>query len=241
MSTPATAKQLIEAAQQLRDNAGRLRFGPPVAHIYNPLEYAWELHEQYLRRFGGGPKRVVFLGMNPGPFGMVQTGVPFGEIRAVREWMKLDGKIIPPEKQHPKTRVLGFECARSEVSGRRLWGLFEEKFGAPERFFKEHFVANYCPLAFLEEGGANYAPERFNKVALERLYRVCDVHLKQILQVLDPQWVIGVGAFAAGRARAVAPERKIGQILHPSPACPASNRDWPGTVTGQLRALGVWK
>jgi single-strand selective monofunctional uracil DNA glycosylase len=236
-----TSEQLIEAAQKLRDSAGRLRFRAPVAFVYNPLKYAWEPHEQYLRKFGGGRKRVVFIGMNPGPFGMMQTGVPFGEIRAVREWMKIDGTVVPPEKQHAKAKILGFECPRSEVSGRRLWGFFEERFGAPENFFQEYFVANYCPLAFLEKGGANYAAERFNKTTSERLHRVCDVHLKTVLETLDPEWVIGVGAFAAGRARAVAPERKIGQILHPSPACPAANRDWAGTVTRQLREMGVWK
>ncbi|MDB6059001.1 MAG: smuG [Verrucomicrobiales bacterium] len=233
--------QLISAAEQLRDESGRLRFRLPVAHVYNPLEYAWEPHEQYLRKFGGGRKRVLFVGMNPGPFGMMQTGVPFGEIRAVREWMKIDGKVVPPEKQHVKAKILGFECPRSEVSGRRLWGLFEERFGAPKNFFAEHFVANYCPLAFLEAGGANYAAERFNKATSERLHKVCDKHLKAVIAALDPEWVIGVGGFAAGRLREVVPERKVGQILHPSPACPAANRDWVGTVTRQLRELGVWK
>ncbi|MGZ4963325.1 MAG: uracil-DNA glycosylase family protein [Limisphaerales bacterium] len=241
MSTPTIAEQLIAAAEELRDSAGRLRFRAPVAHIYNPLEYAWEPHEEYLRRYGNGRKRVVFLGMNPGPFGMMQTGVPFGEVRAVREWLKLDGKIVPPEKQHPRARILGFECQRSEVSGRRLWGLFEERFGAAENFFADHFVANYCPLAFLEQRGSNFAAERFNKATSERLHKVCDKHLKTIIAALDPEWVIGVGGFAVGRARVVVPERKIGQILHPSPACPAANRDWVGTVMRQMRELGVWE
>jgi single-strand selective monofunctional uracil DNA glycosylase len=241
MSTPAINEQLIAAAQQLRDGCARLRFRAPVAHVYNPLQYAWAPHEEYLRRYGASRKRVVFLGMNPGPFGMMQTGVPFGEIAAVREWLKLDGKIVAPEKQHVKARILGFDCPRSEVSGRRLWGLFNERFGTSEKFFAEHFVANYCPLAFLEERGSNFAAERFNKATAQRVHKVCDEHLKTIIRVLDPEWVIGVGGFAAGRARAVVPERKIGQILHPSPACPAANRDWVGTVTRQLKELGVWK
>jgi single-strand selective monofunctional uracil DNA glycosylase len=241
MSTTPIAEQLIEAARLLRDDIGRLRFRGPVAHVYNPLEYAWEPHEAYLRRYANGRKRVVFLGMNPGPFGMMQTGVPFGEIEAVRQWLKLDGKIVPPTKQHPRTRILGFECQRSEVSGRRLWGFFKERFGPAENFFTEHFVANYCPLAFLDQRGSNFAPERFNKATSRRLHKVCDQHLRTIIAALDPEWVIGVGGFAAGRAREVVPERKIGQILHPSPACPAANRDWVGTVTKQLKELGVWK
>jgi single-strand selective monofunctional uracil DNA glycosylase len=67
----------------------KLRFAPPVTHVYNPLTYAW----QRARGISGGAsaaraKEVVFLGMNPGPFGMAQTGVPFGEVAAVRDWMR---------------------------------------------------------------------------------------------------------------------------------------------------------
>ncbi|XP_041320208.1 single-strand selective monofunctional uracil DNA glycosylase-like, partial [Pyrgilauda ruficollis] len=44
--------------------------GPPVAAVYAPLEYAWEPHRRFVRRFLRSPKAVLFLGMNPGPFGM---------------------------------------------------------------------------------------------------------------------------------------------------------------------------
>ncbi|MEP6821525.1 MAG: single-stranded DNA-binding protein, partial [Chthoniobacterales bacterium] len=70
------AVQLLRAAATLRDAVGKLKFTPPVAYIYNPLDYAWPAHETYLRRYGATRKSVIFLGMNPGPFGMAQTGVP---------------------------------------------------------------------------------------------------------------------------------------------------------------------
>lgn len=47
----------------------------PVAAVYNPVEYAAELHCAYLEKYLTGPKTVLFIGMNPGPWGMVQTGV----------------------------------------------------------------------------------------------------------------------------------------------------------------------
>ena len=99
-------------------------FRAPVAYTYNPLEYAWAGHEAYVRRFGNGPKKVLYLGMNPGPFGMAQTGVPFGEVSAVRLWMGISACIGQPPAMHPKRPVQGFICPRSELSGRRLWGLF---------------------------------------------------------------------------------------------------------------------
>jgi single-strand selective monofunctional uracil DNA glycosylase len=236
------AADLIAAARRLRDAVDRLTFAAPVTHVYNPLRYAWRAHEIYLRRYGNGPKRVLFLGMNPGPFGMAQTGIPFGQVAAVRDWLGIETRIDRPPNEHPKRPVTGFNCHRSEVSGERLWGLFAKRFGAPEKFFRQHLVVNYCPLAFLEESGRNRTPDKLPPREREALFARCDEHLRQIVRILKPQWLIGVGDFAAKRAREASNESLlgVGQILHPSPACPASNKDWAGTVTAQLRQLGVW-
>jgi single-strand selective monofunctional uracil DNA glycosylase len=239
-----TSQQLIAAARELCAQVDRLKFKPPVTHVYNPLDYAWEAHEKYLRKFGDGKKRVVFLGMNPGPFGMVQTGIPFGEIAAVRDWLKISAPIEKPEAEHPKRPILGFNCPRSEVSGRRLWKLFAERFGSPEKFFAEHFVANYCPLAFLSETGSNVTPDKLSKTERAQLSAVCDKHLRRVLEILEPEWLVGIGAFAKARGELAAANSKIrvGQILHPSPASPKANRhDWGMTATQELVALGVWK
>lgn len=219
-----------------------LEFQPPVTHVYNPLDYAWASHELYLRRYGSGRKRVVFLGMNPGPFGMMQTGVPFGEIAAVRDWLDIETSIRRPAHEHPKRPVLGFACPRSEVSGRRLWGLFAARFGTAKRFFGSHFVVNYCPLVFLESSGRNRTPDKLPSSEKTSLLAACDEHLRAVVRELHPEWVIGVGDFAAKRAKqALAFEKpRIGRILHPSPANPRANRDWSGLVMAQLRELGVW-
>jgi single-strand selective monofunctional uracil DNA glycosylase len=237
------SQQLIVAARKLAEDVDRLKFKPPVTHVYNPLDYAWPAHEKYLRKFGNGKKRVVFLGMNPGPFGMVQTGIPFGEIAAVRDWLKITAKVGKPEHYNPKRPVLGFDCPNSEVSGRRLWGLFKEKFGTPETFFKEHFVANYCPLAFVEKSGLNRTPNKLPPLEKNRLLKICDEHLHRVLEILEPEWLVGIGGFAAERGKLVSEglKIKVGQILHPSPASPAANRGWAKIVSQQLVELGVWK
>jgi single-strand selective monofunctional uracil DNA glycosylase len=233
---------LITAARRLNQAVGRLQFAPPVSHVYNPLEYAWASHENYLRRFGAGPKRIVFLGMNPGPFGMVQTGIPFGEVNAVRDWLGLGGPVGRPPLEHPLRPVPGFECRRSEVSGQRLWGLFARRFGDPEEFFKEHLVLNYCPLAFMEASGRNRTPDKLSAAEKVLLFDACDRHLREAIRALQPQWVIAVGDFARRRAEIVfaGGPPNVGQILHPSPANPAANRAWAAVVTRQLENLGVW-
>lgn len=232
----------MTAAQTLRRKLNKLRFRSPVAHVYSPLEYAWEPHRRYLELYGDAPKRVVFLGMNPGPFGMVQTGVPFGEVNAVRAWLKVEAPVQPPAVQHPQRLIQGFACTRHEISGQRLWGLFAARFGTARRFFAAHFVANYCPLAFLAASGRNITPDKLPFAEREELMAVCDEHLRAVVEILQPQVVIGVGGFAANRARLALADIgcQLGQILHPSPACPAANRDWAGTVTSELVGQGVW-
>ena len=235
---------LVVAARELSAQAGRLRFAAPVAHTYNPLDYAWAAHAEYLARFGGGRKRVIFLGMNPGPFGMVQTGIPFGEVAAARDWLKISAPVNKPKTEHPKRLIEGFACTRSEVSGRRLWKLFAEKFVAPEIFFAEHFVVNFCPLAFLSETGSNVTPDKLAKAERAQLEKICGEHLRRVLEILEPEWLVGVGAFAQkqGELAAAGTRIRVGQMLHPSPASPKANRgDWGETATRELVALGVWK
>ncbi|NMG46381.1 single-stranded DNA-binding protein [Aromatoleum toluvorans] len=239
--TPTTADTLIAAARELSATLSAMRFGTPVSHVYNPLDYAWAIHEDYLRRYAAGRKRVVFVGMNPGPFGMAQTGVPFGEIDAVRDWLGLAGPVGKPTAENPKRPVEGFACARSEVSGRRLWGLFRERFGTPEAFFAGHFVANYCPLAFFD-GGRNVTPDKLAVAESAPLLAACDAHLRRLIDALEPEWVIGIGAWAESRATAALDGRRlrIGRVLHPSPASPAANRGWSEAAGRQLAELGVW-
>jgi single-strand selective monofunctional uracil DNA glycosylase len=242
MSAPSLANHLIAAAKSLRDAAGRLRFKPPVTCVYNPLQYAWRAHEMYLRTYADRRKRVLFLGMNPGPFGMVQTGIPFGEVHAVRHWMKIEAPIERPSYEIPKRPVQGFLCRRSEVSGQRLWGLFAERFGPAERFFAEHGVINYCPLAFFDNNSRNLTPDKLPAAQAAPLFNACDEHLRRVIRILEPDWLIGIGDFAAKRALQISggASLKVGRILHPSPASPAANRDWARQATEQLEALGVW-
>lgn len=235
------SRQLIDAAKKLSSAVRRLSFSEPVTHVYNPLDYAWEPYEIYLTHFGNSQKKIIFLGMNPGPFGMVQCGIPFGEIGAVRDWMGIFAPVHKPAIENPKHPVQGFDCVRSEVSGRRFWGLLRERFGVPEAFFADHFVINYCPLAFFNHG-KNLTPDKLPAAETLPLYAACDAHLRKIVAVLKPEWVIGVGAFAEERAKMVlsgSPSVRIGRILHPSPASPAANRDWTGKAIQQLLSLGI--
>ena len=241
MST--TAEALIKAASNLSNQVSALKFSDPVKYVYNPLDYAWNAHRQYLSLYGSSRKKVIFMGMNPGPFGMAQTGVPFGEVSLVRDWLKVFSLVGKPPKEHPKRLIEGFDCPRSEVSGKRLWGLFSDKFSDASVFFENHYVANYCPLVFLEHTGRNRTPDKLPISERSRLTKYCDQHLLHVIEILQPEWLVGVGGYAFTRLREVIGNNTpymIGKILHPSPASPAANKDWAGTVTRQLEELGIW-
>jgi single-strand selective monofunctional uracil DNA glycosylase len=232
---------LINTVSRLSAELAKLEFFPPVTHIYDPTSYAREPLAAYFEKFGQAPKRIVLVGMNPGPWGMLQTGVPFGEVGIVRDWMGIEGQVGQPGHLHPKRPVEGFACTRSEVSGSRLWGWARDRFGSAEGFFRDFLVVNYCPLAFFDCGGKNITPDKLKKADRDQIYRLCDGATERMVKVLKPEWVIGVGRFAYERC-AVALEGidvKVGRVTHPSPANPAANRDWVSLIEAELAETGV--
>jgi single-strand selective monofunctional uracil DNA glycosylase len=236
---------LKEISASLAEEVSALSFRAPVSLVYNPLDYAWEAHAAYLERFGQRRRSILLLGMNPGPFGMAQTGVPFGDVTLVRDWLGIEAPVGRPPIEHPKRPVLGFQCPRSEVSGQRLWGWARTRFGTPEQFFARFFVANYCPLVFMTETGRNLTPDALPADERAPLFAACDRALRATVDVLEPDDLIGIGRFAEDRARGALAEHdlkhelRIGRILHPSPASPAANRDWAGQAERGLRQLGI--
>ncbi|MGE0488114.1 MAG: uracil-DNA glycosylase family protein [Vulcanimicrobiota bacterium] len=227
--------------ERLNQKLSQLKFSQPVTHVYNPLVYASKPFQLYVDRYGQGPKEAILVGMNPGPWGMAQTGVPFGEVAHVRDWLGLQAPVDQPLQVHPKRPIEGFECKRSEVSGARLWGFFADQFGTPDRFFQRFFIHNYCPLIFLEESGRNRTPDKLKAGEKKKLFAACDEALRDTVEELAPRLVIGVGGFAESRAREALAglDVEVARILHPSPANPAANRGWAEAAGQTLAEMGL--
>jgi len=234
-------RNLFRITDDLVEALAPLEFSYPVSHIYNPIKYARSAYDEYVAAYGGRPKEVLLLGMNPGPWGMVQTGVPFGEVPAVRDWMKIQPHHGVPERFHPKRPVEGFLCKRREVSGKRLWGWAESTFGTPEKFFSRFFVANYCPLMFLEESGRNRTPNQIPVAERKSLLDPCDQALRETVLYLHPRHVVGIGAFAADRAKKALDglDVAVGRITHPSPANPKANKGWEQIIAREFAGMGI--
>lgn len=136
-----------------------ITFSFPVEYVYNPIEYAFQVHAMYVTKYCRSTKKILFLGMNPGPWGMSQTGVPFGEVNIVRDWFKIHGRIDKPLREQADRLVTGFNCTRSEISGKRFWNLFKGLCNDdPDKFFRYSFLYNYCPIALMDAGGRNITP-----------------------------------------------------------------------------------
>ncbi len=234
-------ENLSQIADDLLEALAPLRFSNPVTHVYNPLKYARSAYDEYVGRYGGKPKEVILLGMNPGPWGMVQTGIPFGEVVSVRDWLGIRPHNGVPEAMHPKRPIEGFSCKRREVSGSRLWGWAKRAFGTPKRFFGRFFVANYCPLMFIEESGRNRTPNQIPLAERRPLLAPCDQALRETVAYFEPHHVVGIGAFAAERAGSALQglDVSVGRITHPSPANPKANRGWESVIKQELAHMGI--
>ncbi len=232
---------LMRITDRLNAEIADLQFVPPVTCVYNPLDYARAGWDAYVKAYGHGKREILLVGMNPGPFGMAQTGVPFGDVRSVRDWMGIEAAILKPKVEHPRRPVEGFACRRREVSGQRLWGWAAERFGSAKHFFSRFFITNYCPLCFLEVSGRNRTPDKLRVDERALLFAPCDRALRAQIACLQPQYVLGIGVFAESRVRAVVDDNHIrtGRILHPSPASPAANRGWSQAVEQTLREMGI--
>ncbi|XP_014240783.1 single-strand selective monofunctional uracil DNA glycosylase-like isoform X1 [Cimex lectularius] len=227
-----TLKELIlQIELKLATDLVKLDFGPKVEYVYNPLEYAVDVHSRYLDLACSGRKKALFLGMNPGPWGMMQNGVPFGESTSVKEFLKLTGVIHRPDNEHPQRPVLGLDCKRREVSGKRFWSLVELLGdGSPHDFFRNCTVHNYFPLCLLSGKGKNVTPPELKTAVQKEINEMCDQSLVNVISLLDIEIVIAVGRFAEKRAQIIK-ERfqlpiRVCYISHPSPRNPESNKNW---------------
>ncbi|GLJ20864.1 hypothetical protein SUGI_0380600 [Cryptomeria japonica] len=235
-NTIYSLRKLYELVRELSS----LSFGLPVAYVYNPLVYAWELHKQYVRNYGGRRVEVLLVGMNPGPFGMAQTGVPFGDNIIVRDFLKINGKVDSPSVTHPKRQIYGLDCPRREISGQRLWGWAEKQFHSAEKFLNRFWIHNYCPLLFMEASSKNRTPDKLPANERESLETCCNKALIATINLIQPRLVVGVGKYATKRIRASgAKDIVVGEVMHPSPANPKANKEWRNIFETQLKALGV--
>ena len=239
-------ERMIEASSKLRDDvkkfADSLVKEGSVDTVYNPLAYAWEPHRAYLELASGEGAKTLLLGMNPGPHGMGQMGIPFAATSVVRDLLKItDLEVGQPRNPHPKRSVSGLDWPKEEVSGTRLWGLLADEYGSAESIFKSVFLLNHCPLMlFSGERATNITPDKISGPTTQALLERCDEHLREVVDIMQIRRVIGVGRYSEKRALNALSgiDISVTTCWHPSPASPLANRnkgeDWKKNVRSVL-------
>lgn len=232
------ASRLVDRTLELRKEVQTLSFGDSL-YVYDPLVYAWEPHKLYLEKWCTHPVDILLLGMNPGPFGMAQTGVPFGEVASVRDFLGIEAPVGKPERMHPKRPVMGFSCPRSEVSGRRLWSFLKSHYGTADACFSQLCVMNYCPLVFMDAGpmGRNVTPDKLERVMRERLDGMCDSYLADTISYFQPKALVGIGQYAKKKLSPFSQGRILESFIHPSPGNPQANKGWAEKTEDTLQSV----
>ena len=67
--------QYLQIEQRLCQKLLPIKYGYPVTVIYSPLTYAFQTHRDFVVKYCTSERTLMFLGMNPGPYGMSQNGV----------------------------------------------------------------------------------------------------------------------------------------------------------------------
>lgn len=227
---------------EIRDKLKSLSYPYFTYHVF---DYAYDPFWEYICRYGKNEKKNIFLGINPGPFGMMQNGIPFGAMSIVKDWLSIKAPIKTPQIQHPMRVIKGWKETREEESGARLWGLAKKVFVNPENFFKENFVLNYCPLGFIDEVGKNVTPDKLPQELREQVEKICDNFLSFFVEIYKPDLILGVGRYAEKQAQKInSLNLKVVYLPHPSPLNPQSYQLWIKNegelMLEKLQSQGIW-
>lgn len=225
----------------------------PIAGVLNSHQYAFCPFGEYCNMFApaGQQPLALFVGMNPGPYGTAQNGIPFGCSSFVNNWMGItQGTAGSAAVKGTELKegidghgfeycpaVLGLRCKKEEVSGKRLWGWAQSVVGGgkAEAFFRHAFVYTYCPLAFFA-GGANVPLADLPVAERRTIEEHCDQALLALVLEMKPVYVIGVGNYAYSKAEkavtkaaveSCSPHSMVAlKVAHPSPASPGAAAFW---------------
>jgi len=214
------ADQILAASDRLSERLAAL---PPVGDLValDPTRYcrsAWAAYLQMAARLGC----VLVVGMNPGPHGMAQTGVPFTDPWIVDELdLQAPRADVPPADipavgswRHRSHRARGVLGSKREESAKRLWPLLREICApyaavgpsadkiaeATRRVCNEVLLVNALPICWLDPAGKNVSAEQVEKRApaqvREGLRDLVNEWLQAVADILRPAAVIGVGRWA---------------------------------------------
>lgn len=71
--------KFLDLIDELNVSLEQLHLPSEIQCIYNPTVYARHTFEIFVQKYCNSKKDIMYFGMNPGPWGMSQTGVRISE------------------------------------------------------------------------------------------------------------------------------------------------------------------
>jgi single-strand selective monofunctional uracil DNA glycosylase len=215
--------------------------------VLDPSRYGERWHAPFRRLYPPRARPLLVFGLNPGPYGMAQTGIPFTDLKRLAqglprlaaelarsgERLSLPG-LAPSSLQPFLTRTF-------ESSSVRVHRFLRLAHGSAERAFREVVFVNPCPLLFIDRAlGENRTP-----ADLPRALRAgVDEARVEVVSVavarLRARGAIVLGRDAAAALsvplRARLGERAVVEWEHPARAVPDI---WARGLLAALRRRGL--
>lgn len=232
--------------------------------VVNPGSYGERWHARFRRTYPLRRNPLLFCGLNPGPYGMAQTGVPFTDLKRLRaelprlatELEATGSALVPPGlAPAPLRPFLTRTFESSSVRVYRFLALVRE---TAEAALRDVVFVNPCPLLFVERrSGENRTPADLPRelrraagtarAGLERAARLMAAFDAARLEVvtraverLEPRGAVLLGrdvaAVIGDSLRARLGARAVVEWEHPARAVPDR---WARGLASELRRRGL--
>ena len=132
--------------------------------VWNPGSYGAPWHRVFREIYPLRERPILMFGLNPGPYGMGQTGIPFTDVRRLRQCLPKMALTLRERGREPRVPGLAprslrrFFTREFESSAVRVYRFLELGWGSAEKGWRSVGVANSCPLLFLDPEGRNQTP-----------------------------------------------------------------------------------
>jgi len=211
MDSP-TFVHVVNATRLLSARLEPVRAALPAAGLkavaaIDPTSYAFGNYTRFMQLAASGPRLALFVGMNPGPHGMAQTGIPFGDVDTARVLLGGADTIDPLPGLRAASGAAwdckGLAYHRGEQSGMRLWSALSQLCGSPQAALERCCIVNYCPLYMVGPELENITPSDLPRRhdITRALEAACDEHLRQLVLGLEVKTVLSFGSYAHASAR----------------------------------------
>lgn len=164
---------------------------PRDHRVLNVHAYGWSAYEAFVRAYySDGRPRILALSMNPGPFGAVQTGIPFCDVPLARQLLPGFDRLIAAKPSWVASE-------RREISALKLVVWSDARFGGIRGLYARVLLAMTCPLAILRGPRKTNVPlPALPRREQEKIEAFIPRHAAEEIRLAEPAGILMLGEWA---------------------------------------------